>query len=139
MTSKRKAILQKLSEFISYVHHWIYCTVYIVYCSLFWSFVIVMALYKIRFYCPIKVPARGRVISVIYITKNILIHKCNKQYTNKQFVEIRLVHNVYVLLHNVVCTVSLWIKMLLLLKGLIYLNFRFPWLFIFKNVVKIKS
>jgi hypothetical protein len=27
---------------------------------------------KIRFYCPIKVPARGRVIAVIYITKNIL-------------------------------------------------------------------
>jgi hypothetical protein len=26
------------------------------------------------------------------ITKNILIHKCNKQYTNKQFAEIRLVH-----------------------------------------------
>jgi hypothetical protein len=37
---------------------------------------------KIRFYCPIKVPARGRVITVIYITQktiNILIHKCNKQ------------------------------------------------------------
>ena len=47
---------------------------------------------KIRFYCPIKVPARGRVITVIYITKNLLIHKCNKQYTNKQFAEIRLVH-----------------------------------------------
>ena len=47
---------------------------------------------KIRFYCPIKVPARGRVITVIYITQNILIHKCNKQYTNKQFAEIRLVH-----------------------------------------------
>ena len=25
-------------------------------------------------------------------TINILIHKCNKQYTNKQFAEIRLVH-----------------------------------------------
>ena len=37
---------------------------------------------KIRFYCPIKVPARGRVITVIYITKNILINKCNKQYTS---------------------------------------------------------
>jgi hypothetical protein len=24
---------------------------------------------KIRFYCPIKVPARGRVITVIYITQ----------------------------------------------------------------------
>jgi hypothetical protein len=24
--------------------------------------------------------------------QNILIHKCNKQYTNKQFAEIRLVH-----------------------------------------------
>ena len=50
---------------------------------------------KIRFYCPIKVPARGSVITVIYITKNILIvHKCNKQYTctNKQFAEVRLVH-----------------------------------------------
>jgi hypothetical protein len=29
---------------------------------------------------------------IFYITKNILIHKCNKQYTNKQFAEIRLVH-----------------------------------------------
>jgi hypothetical protein len=48
------------------------------------------------FYCPIKVPARGRIITMIYITQkktiNILIHKCNKQYTNKQFAEIRLVH-----------------------------------------------
>jgi hypothetical protein len=35
---------------------------------------------------------QGAVITVIYITKNILIHKCNKQYTNKQFAEIRLVH-----------------------------------------------
>ena len=32
---------------------------------------------------------QGAVITVIYITKNILIHKCNKQYTNKQFAEIR--------------------------------------------------
>jgi hypothetical protein len=47
---------------------------------------------KIRFYCQIKVPARGRIITVIYITKNILIYKCNKQYTNKQFAEIRLVN-----------------------------------------------
>jgi hypothetical protein len=32
-----------------------------------------------------KIPARGRVITVIYITQktiNILIHKCNKQYTS---------------------------------------------------------
>ena len=40
--------------------------------------------FKIKFYCPIKIPARGRVITVIYITQktNILIHKCNKQYTS---------------------------------------------------------
>jgi len=41
--------------------------------------------YKIQdFYCPFKVPARGRFITVICITKTLTVHyNINKQYTKK--------------------------------------------------------
>ena len=40
---------------------------------------------------------------MIYITKNILIHKCNKQYTNKQLAEIgTLVLNISMSLMSIV-------------------------------------
>jgi hypothetical protein len=57
-------------------------------------------------------PNKGQLESLQWyiLQKKILIHKCNKQYTNKQFAEIRLVHknistcihyNITVLLYNI--------------------------------------
>ena len=53
--------------------------------------------YKIRYFIVQSRSQQGAESLVIYITQkkktiNILIYKCNKQSTNKQFAEFRLVH-----------------------------------------------